>query len=627
MKVERANLTAGFMKRKVSRVVLIAAAALIAAGTLSAVLVARANPFAKAAAVQQRTARVTKGNLAISVTGSGAIQSSDRVELSPDVAGTVTRVHFKEGDTVKAGDVLFELDDSSALLNAEKIRNNIAQTQLTLDGNSGSLANLAVRAPFQGKVVDMQVKAGDTLQKNATLLTISDSSRLKTTVSFSTAAVQVLSIGEKVLVNIQELMQSVPGFVTDIAADSHTSDSGTEAYHVEVTLDNPGSLKSGMHVNVETGSQDDSQTSIDAGTLEYVNSEIVKSDAGGTVKSIKVKENQKVSAGELLMELENDELEVSTQTTDLKMQDLKAQLADAEKQLLEYRVVSPINGIIVSQEIKEGQSVKAGAALAIVSDPVNMEFAITIDELDIAKIQKGQKAAITVDALTDTTARPLSGEVTQIALEGSASNGVTTYPVTVKVNETDRLRVGMNANASIIINEKTDTLLLPLEAVQRMGKRSFVWVKGTGRNSGNTNPWSSGQNGNRTGSSVQGGNAGQTGGSNNPAGGRTQNRANGSLSGAAGRAYNSNLQYYANAVMKPVELGINNDSYIEIVSGLEEGEEVILPPLTTGTATNSRQTQGGFGGMGGLVPGGFGGGNANTRNQPGARGNTSGTRN
>lgn len=69
--------------------------------------------------------------------------------------------------------------------------------------------------------------------------------------------------------------------------------------------------------------------------------------------------------------------------------------------------------------------------------------------------------------------------------------------------------------------------------------------------------------------------------------------------------------YYKGAVLRPVEVGINNDSYIEIVSGLNEGDIVVLPPLSTGSTSTQTQTQqgfnimGGFGGPGGGMPGEF----------------------
>lgn len=72
-----------------------------------------------------------------------------------------------------------------------------------------------------------------------------------------------------------------------------------------------------------------------------------------------------------------------------------------------------------------------------------------------------------------------------------------------------------------------------------------------------------------------------------------------------------NNSYYKGAVLRPVEVGINNDSYIEIVSGLNEGDIVVLPPLSTGstsTQTTSQQgfnIMGGFGGPGGGMPGEF----------------------
>ena len=86
--------------------------------------------------------------------------------------------------------------------------------------------------------------------------------------------------------------------------------------------------------------------------------------------------------------------------------------------------------------------------------------------------------------------------------------------------------------------------------------------------------------------------------------------------------------YYANAVPKMVVIGINNESYIEIVSGLNEGDEVILPPVVAAKTGNTPAATAGFGGLGGMgggartFVGGGGGGNAGANyNRSGASGN------
>ncbi|MCX8132169.1 MAG: HlyD family efflux transporter periplasmic adaptor subunit [Clostridia bacterium] len=590
---------------------------------ITAIIVALVLRFGsvKTAAIEQRTEKVVKGSISVSVTGSGPVKSSNESEVTSAVSGKITKIYHKEGDTVKAGELLFDLDDSDARLNVEKIKNSIAQTRLTADSNEKGMNNLIVNAPFDGQVTNVTFsKVGDEINKGATVLTITDVSKLKLSASFSGAIIQEIKTGQKVIVNVQDLMQSVEGIVTYISKNPSTTSTGGAVYDAEITLSNPGSLKAGMGANVEVETKTGSHTSTGTGKLEYVNSQVIKCDSGGVIEKITVKENQFVSAGQSLIQFRNDDLELSVQTTGLKIQDLNNQLAAAEKQLSEYKIYSPIDGVIVLQDIKVGNSVKPADVLTTITDPGHMEFSVSIDELDIAKIKVGQKVNITIAALPETLLKPIGGQVSKIAIQGTSSNGVTTYPVTIKVNEAADLKVGMNADAEIMISEKTDILVVPLEAVQKMRNRSFVMVKEKEGNSADGAVEKSTDaisDGNRIRRNNSGNNSnGNGGGRRNSSDSASTGTNSGNFAAGISRMNPAYAQYYSNAVMKPVEVGTNNDQYIEIVSGLNEGDEVILPPLANSSSQNNMQVRsniGGIGGMGGLG-GGFGGNPERNRN-------------
>ncbi|MHB8065189.1 MAG: efflux RND transporter periplasmic adaptor subunit, partial [Ruminiclostridium sp.] len=330
-----------------------------------------------------------------------------------------------------------------------------------------------------------------------------------------------------------------------------------------------------------------------------------------------------------------------------------------------YKIYSPIDGTITTVSSVVGDSVKSGDTLVSIRDFNQMQFTISIDELDISKVKVGQKASITIDALAETTAKPLSGEVIYKAMEGTSTNGVATYDVTIKINETENLLAGMNANANIILSGSNNTLMLPLEAITKMGDRAFVRVIGTAdassqgqignrmnqgnrqrRNTTGTAPSSNNESSNESSTDSassnstvnNSGNSNAAGDSSNTADnkGNTDNSNWASRQGGAAvpnrqqsAAFTANQKYYANTIMKEVELGINNDEYVEIKSGLSEGEVVVLPPLVTNSTGSNSNTQNGFslGGIGGgtRAMGGFNGGTgAGTFNRnPNSSGNNS----
>ena len=141
---------------------------------------------------------------------------------------------------------------------------------------------------------------------------------------------------------------------------------------------------------------------------------------------------------------------------------------------------------------------------------------MSIDELDISSVEVGQEVRITADAVEGKT---YTGVVTEVSVAGTTSGGITTYPVTVRIDETDGLLPGMNVDAEIVISSADDVLAIPSAAVSR-GDMVLVTA-------------------------------------NSPS-------AVNALDQEAPEGY----------VYVPVETGVSDNSYIEVLSGLQEGDTV-----------------------------------------------------
>lgn len=618
MEAEETAKVLRVFNKKVSKLAIIGFIAFIIIGALFLMYIFKIG-FAAKPALKLRTMTVSKGDINMTVTGSGPIVSSNTGDVIPyqNDVGKLMKVYFKEGDKIKAGDVMFEMDDSDARLNIEKLENQLAQMQLSQESNNQSLSKLNVTAPFAGQVSGIQVKVGDVLSKDAPVLTITDTSRLKLLVPFSLPNPNAIATGSDAVVYIPALMQSVSGTVSYVGNKSYSTAIGGQLYNVEITVNNPGSLKGDMKANAEVVTANGTLSSADGGTLAYINSRVVRSGAGGTVTMVDVVENQYVGGGATLVSLENDDLITARDTTSLKIQDLQAQIDTAKSDLANFKIRSPIDGTIVKQDtVHTGDTIKAGQVLATIADMDHLEFSIPVDELDIAKVKVGQKVKITVDAIPDTQNKPISGTVSYIAEVGTTSNGVTTYPVKVSIDNPDgRLKQNMNANAEIQIASKTNTLYVPVEAVQKTGNRAIVMVQGK-----HGDPRTLGMmQKNRTGQGGQGQRSAQGGNQNGQGqGGQSQRAVQGGQS-QAGQGYNvggntttttsntatynvnfgngsrnggsrnniQNSQYYEDAIPTPVEIGITNDSYVEITKGLNAGDVVILPPLAASTSAQT----------------------------------------
>lgn len=593
--------------------------AVIIAIATGGLILAKNNASKNSSTAVQRTSKVTKGNIEVSITGSGTITSANTADLMSNVEGKITKAYFKEGDTVKEGDLLYEIDDNDAQLNIQKIENSISQASLSAGSNEKKNNNLIITAPFSGKVTNIEAEKGESVNNGKSLFTITDTSNMVISVPFSTTDIKNIKVGQKVNVNLQEHYDTITGVVTEIADNTYTASNGGIVKNVEVKVNNPGTINDSSTASVSfTNSSGTEIVSQEIGTLAYQNKKTVQADTSGEFSNVNIKENQYVKKGDVLITIENDDLQITSKTNDLKMQDLQNQLTAAKKTLEDYKVYAPFDGTISAVTAKQGDSLQRGGALLSIRDFNSMEFTISVDELDISKVKVGQEVSISVDALTETTEKPLSGEVIYKAMEGTSSNGVATYDVTIKINETENLLAGMNANATIILDKADNVLVLPIEAVTQRGDKAFVWVKGSSGDSSQQNQ-TRGADNNPSANMGQFRNRAE--GAQKPADSTENNDENSQRrnpsstnTGKMPTAFTQNREYYANATMKPVEVGLTNDTYIEIKSGLSEGDEVILPPLVEASngESNSTKASGGFnmggmtGGMGRAMPGGGG---------------------
>ncbi|MBU5480064.1 HlyD family efflux transporter periplasmic adaptor subunit [Blautia sp. MSJ-19] len=109
-----------------------------------------------------------------------------------------------------------------------------------------------------------------------------------------------------------------------------------------------------------------------------------------------------------------------------------------------------------------------------ISPDENMCLSVSVDELDINSVEKGQTAVVTFDAIED---KEFEGEVTKIGSTASVSGGVAKYTVEITIPRDDEMKQGMNASATITIDERDQVLTLPMNALQEQGDRTFVYTE------------------------------------------------------------------------------------------------------------------------------------------------------
>ncbi|WP_238654247.1 efflux RND transporter periplasmic adaptor subunit [Paenibacillus piscarius] len=375
-----------------------------------------------------------------------------------------------------------------------------------------------------------------------------------------------------------------------------------------------------------------------SGAVSAVNSESIRTKEAGKVDKVMVKKGDVVKKGAVLITFVAGDLDDKLKEATKSLENLKTELEnkqesyktlamnDATEEELESAkkaidkansdiadgqesiaaihedmappdpLTAPIDGTITAVNITDGEQAQNGTELFTITDYVNLSVTVQVDELDIPSIKLDQASTITVDALED---KSFTGKVIDIAKEGTSSNGVSLFDVTVGLNDSAGVLVGMSAEVAITIEEKKNILTVPIEAVTKMNGKSFVNVAVTGDE----------QAGSRDRDAAE---------SKPPAGAEFPGKA---ASGRGEAGFASGMKRMA------VETGIHNESSIEIVSGLSEGDEVILPTVTSSGNAASPQfpQQGGMGGMGSFGGGGMTGGSGGFPGGGGGGGFTGGS--
>jgi len=162
-----------------------------------------------------------------------------------------------------------------------------------------------------------------------------------------------------------------------------------------------------------------------------------------------------------------DEINTSYLAAKISLKSAQTQLSRAKTNLKYATITAPIDGVVISRVIEEGQTVAANFSaptlFTIANDLSKMQLKASVDEADIGMVKVGQNVTFTVDAYADLT---FTGIVQQIRLQPVTSQNVVTYSVMIDVPNTDlKLLPGMSANLSIRVEEHKNVFAVPLASI------------------------------------------------------------------------------------------------------------------------------------------------------------------
>lgn len=490
-------------------------------------------------------------NLSVSVTGTGTIKPNDDYRATTLLRGEIMSAPFEEGDLVEKDQVLFTLDPTDAENNirsaesgVERARLNLEQAQLSynnlLKTQRDNADDMAIEANATGTLAKLHIKEGDTVGAGTPIGEIVDRDVMELTVPFHRAVAQTLFVGQSATVTVTGTATPLAGTVSEIGYVDSVAAGGAVVRDVTIRVNNPGTLDTSSTGTAQIGDAACANT----GRFAYKEAKQLTAMASGKVETLSLKEGDKVVNGQKLGSFELPDLQnqidnasVSVRSAELALSDAEESLRIARDTLDDYTISSPITGTVIEKNYKAGDNIDAtsgGGYMAVIYDMSRMTFDMNVSELDVSKLKVGQSVTFTSDALEGQT---FTGHVDKININGTTMNGSTNYPVTVVVDNGEGLYPGMNVSATILVEEVGDVLAVPVEAVQR----------------GNT---------------VM-------------------------VAPAAALNKDGELTDVTKLEERIVELGRGNSEYIEVLSGIEEGETVCVPNM----ASNAMQMM--MGAMGG----------------------------
>lgn len=338
--------------------------------------------------VEENTYTVQRGDLLLSVSGSGILEASENMNIVSKVSGTVIWI-VDNGTRVKKGDILakidpydYELAYSQAQLNYNSAKLRYEQAKITLENQKNQM---------QQDLKNAQVNKDNTYMEYQRLKKQYENSE------------KIYKVGA---ISLEQLE--------------------TDKNNYQKALNNYEQAESNLRI-------------------------------------------LKLTLDAKLKQLEKD-----VESAKISLEQARLNLENAKNNLANTIIKAPFSGIVTNVSAKKGQVVSPNFTLLTLIDISNLELNLEVDEVDIGKVKEGLLVRISCEAFPD---EEFTGKVKSISPTARLVNNIAIFDVRVILpNPQGRLKPGMTAEGEIILMERRNVLLVPLRAVKKVGRRSYVEV-------------------------------------------------------------------------------------------------------------------------------------------------------
>ena len=577
------------------------------------------------------TATVKRTDISSELTASSSLSPKDTYEVTSLVEGEVIEANFEEGDVVEKGQVLYRIDASSmdsdlssAQTSLQRAKESAQTAQSDYAEEIARIAGNTYRSTASGYIKTLYIKEGDKVNNGTKIADLYDDSVMKIIVPFLSGEAAEINVGDEAAVTLEDTGEQISGTVTVVSSMEETLSGGRLVKNVTVEVSNPGGLTTDTAASVTVDGFVCSAEGTFAAKTETTLSVELSGNKSLEIENLLIHEGSYVEKNSELFQVTTKtaeeylkEFKDAVESADDNLENAENKLSNTQDNVDDYTITAPISGTVITKNAKVGDKISKSSSgtttMAVIYDLSTMTLEMSVDELDVSSIKVGQSVEITADAVEGET---FTGTVTNVSLQSSYSNGVTNYPVTVTLDDTGSLLPGMNVDAKIILDSSENALVIPASALMR-GNRVYVKKSSDSTENADTQRNDSSDNvgdadserknhgdGTLNADSVDRQPDAGAEASGSSKGSGTDNSS--SKSNGSGKSGSSNVPDGFEAVQ--VTTGIINDDYVEILSGLSEGDEVYISS-DSGSSTQTNQMQmGGMGGPGGDMGGGAPGG-------------------
>ncbi|MBS1712744.1 MAG: efflux RND transporter periplasmic adaptor subunit [Armatimonadetes bacterium] len=447
--------------------------------------------------------KVEKGDVTVQVVETGSLYAVKSVQVKSRVSGRVKKIFVEEGDRVRAGQLIAEIDPQETQLQVDQ---NSAQVRAAESGAHRQDIEIAQRAVAVRNALDkarsnlrqikLELGAQPTLTRTAVTASSSAYAAAKQTYdqlvgvtqpNARTAAETTLNDAKNSEATAQNEVRRQEslldkGYVAQRDVETAKLNLDLARSKVRTAEENLQRLAESQRLDREQANERVNQAKAD----------LDRSQAN-TIQDT-VKREQYLRAVREVSDAENAwrdiaALRASRSQQHWQINQLRSVLSDGQRQLRETRIIAPIDGVVTKKMVQEGElvsslnSFSAGTTVVVLEDRSKMLCKLNVNEIDTAKLNIGTPVDVKVDAFTDSK---FTGKVTKIApASNAAATGTTTatgdtvvkYEVEVTVEERDeRLKSGMSARCTMKVLDRNNVLFLPLDYTGSDDKGDFIML-------------------------------------------------------------------------------------------------------------------------------------------------------